>query len=727
MPTTPQPWESAPAAHQDGAKPWEAAPSDHQADAASGGVTLPDGMKAFKLPNGSLTVQRPSDGAVYIKASNDPQFQDQEGWKYQDHKTGVWVPAPAVDPAKMSWLQKNLGGDAWKAVGRNVVAGVQAPVEAMQGLGHDVANAVGAEGDKSYVQNISTLDQRQKYRQALANTGGTWAKADQLMGETIPATAVMATTNGVGGATMAATEATPEMATPYISRLAATGLKAMPYAYATTPGDQDYRLKAGMITGVAAPLVQAGLDKVVVPASKLAWQGIKSLLGGAPSVSPEVAQLTTQAADHNVPLTTGETLPTDSKVGRLARGLEDSGEPTARWFSNTNEGQDKAGQAAQGLLKQVQQKGQAMGFESEDAFRQALAADPYNKQLNALKQVVDQAKSGDPVDVAEASANLKNWASRQDVSKVYDQARAAAENIPKPLSSLKNTGQAMDKVTGEINQLPESARGAYSDIQNLQQDFQGALKKGGDTTVRKYNSLDATSNWLGDQASETTDPTKARFYRILQQGVEDDKRALATANPGTKFQQLFNEADKRFATEVAPFQDNAVAKAMRSSTPDEVQAQFMKRGGYTDRGLKFFDALDPKGQNAVKEKFLQDAIDAATDRTQPGQPFDPHKFVGYLDNYRGARKVIMSGADEDALNGLENIMQHLKARPNSNVKPSFFSSLSAGGATVINTGPMKSLLLAADNLKPGSNAMGQLLTKSAALQGGKTAADTAQE
>jgi len=293
---------------------------------------------------------------------------------------------------------------------------------------------------------------------------------------------------------------------------------------------------------------------------------------------------------------------------------------------------------------------------------------------------------------------------------------------------LKNVTQAGDKITSEINQLPESSRGQFKDVTDILDDYRASLQKDGDTTIRKYNSLDAMSNRLGDLARDATDATKARYYRTLQQGIEADMRGLATANPGSKFSQLFQEADRRFATEVVPFEDNAIAKAMRSSTPDEVQASFMKRGGYTDRGLKYFEALDPKGQQAVKEKFLSDAIDAATDRTQPGQPFDMHKFNGYLDQFRGARKVIMgTGTDADALTGLENIGLHMKARPSSSVKPSFFSTLTAGGSAILNTGPVRKLLLAADSLTPGSNKMEQLLTQYAGQEAGKLSAKTTEE
>lgn len=706
----PKPWESAPVEHQaaDGPKPWESAPAEHQ---ETPDVVLPDGLKPFKLDNGSVTVQRPSDGAVYIKESNDSRFKGQEGWHYRDPKTGVWVPAPAKDPAKMGWLERNLGPDQLKSFGRNLKVGVQSPINNVLDLGNDAANALGLQSDQTYRQNIAASDQREAYRQALGNIGGKWAKAAQVEGEAIPMTAAM----------LVAPELAPASA-PTISRLAATGLKTMPYVYATTHGDQAERLKAGTIAGLAAPAVELGINKVVVPAAKLVGQGIKALVkGGGTPMSTEAAQVTAQAAEHDIPLSTGETLPTDSRMGRMVRGVEDSAEPTARWFNNTHEAHDKAGQAANKILTDVQKKGQAMGFENEAVFRRAFEAAPHNSQLRALDSLIKKAESGDPADVAEASANLKNWNLRREIGDIYDRARAAAANLRKPNSSLKNVKAAMGTINKEIEALPPSARSQFSDIVEIGADYEKSLSKGADTTIRRYNSLDAMSNRLGDLARDATDATKARYYSMVQEAIEADKRGLAIANPGSKFSKLYQDADQRFFKEITPYEDGAVAKALRSSTPDEVYGQFMKRGGFTDRGLKFFEVLDPKGQQAVREKFMQDAIDSATDRTLPGQPFDPHKFVGFLDDYRGARKVIMGGSPEgDLLNGLQNVMMHMKVRPNSSVKPTFFSTFSAGGAAVLNSAPVKKLLLAADNLSPGSNKLEQLI---ATYTSGKKAAD----
>ena len=55
---------------------------------------------------------------------------------------------------------------------------------------------------------------------------------------------------------------------------------------------------------------------VYVPAAKAVVGGIRGLM------SPEAAQLTAQAARNDIPLSTGEALGQDSRLGRAVRGVE---------------------------------------------------------------------------------------------------------------------------------------------------------------------------------------------------------------------------------------------------------------------------------------------------------------------------------------------------------------------------------------------------------------------
>ena len=731
-------------------------------------------VKPVPGPNGSTIPQRP-DGAVYIKESDDPRFKGQEGWKFLDPKTQTYVPAPAVDASASTWLGRHLGPDPWKNMARNFMVGFNAPGQGLQALGEDMNASTGLVPEETVKAQKEGHEADLRYAAALRNTGGLTAKLDQFTGAAAPAVAYAALTRMPPGATPVNIPGMTSIASkaPYISELAHTGLTAMPYTAATEVGDARERLKAGIVGGIVAPLMQAGLDKVVMPAvegfSDATMGGIKRLVTGsgdaADTAGPAAKAVTAAAKAHDVPLTVGETLGPDSKVGRLALGVEKSGEPVSSWFTDVNQGHAAAGKAATRLLGDIQAKGKAMGFQNEGMLNDALAKDPGNAQLKILKGVIDNAQSGNPADIAQASADLKNWGSRTEIGKIFEDARASSAVAPVKFSPLKNTTESIDAGLHELEELPESIRKAnptFRKLEGLRDDYKQEMSQhavpteapepGGITPMSKtllgpdglpapdympkrpvvtpkptdlstYNGMDRMRSYLGDQIRNTKDPTEARIMTGVKNGIEKDQQALADANPGTDFAKQFNEAKTRWYNEVVPSEDKAVARAMQSSTSDEIWNQFMKRGPLEDRGQKWFGALDDKGQNAVKQEFLTHAVDAATDRTKPGNPFDASKFTAFLDQYRGARSYLFKGDDATALGGLDNVLQHLKARGSSGVNPSFFSAISAGGAGVMN-GPLRPLLLAADGMRPGSSALSNLLTRAVAIKTGASMGST---
>lgn len=770
-----------------------------------------DLLEDVTFANKTTSKRRP-DGAVFIKEVNDPRFKGQEGWHFYDPKTGIWVKAPDEDTTEMSWFKRNLGTGALKGTARNIKAGFQAPFEAVEGLAHDVANVIGLEGDKSYIENTDRLEQRERYRQAMRNvTGGS---LDQAVGAAVPATAYAMITKR------------PPPSAPYVSQLAASGLQVMPYTFATTPGSVEDRTKAAMISGITAPAFQVGIDKGLKP--------LTQMISGAIKKAP-VGPTASAAQKEGVELSTGELLGKKTKVGRLVSGIEESGEPTMSWFTDVDKARGQAGTAAGRLLKQVQQKGRAMGFESEAELQQAIKADPGNDQLRALERLIKKAGSNDPADVAQASVSLKNWSTRKYWGSEFDKARAASRTAPVQHSEANNITTTADKLIEEFDNLPATVREnnqAYKELVSLKDDYVKAATEGptalnasgsssaslealsrqsseaakgqvrfkvnlknGEITpligpdavdaratrgfaivqrgtgakpwtvldhdpaftnvsdkifglrpklddkfsskdvqsaiksfqpqgepVNKdlltYEGLDRMRSWLGDKARESADNSQKRVYKFLQNAVVRDQEALAKANPGTTFSKTYERAKKGWAEEVVPYEDNAIAKTMTTSTPDEVYQQFVRRGALEDRGQKFFARLDPKGQMAVKERMLTDAIDNATDRTAPGQPFDPHKFVGYLDQYRGAKGTIFKGDDGDALEGLVNVMQHMKSKSSSSIKPTFFSSMTAGGSAILNAGPVRRLLISANGLKPGSGKLDTIVAKLLAIEVG---------
>ena len=309
-------WDQVPdslqAAQPKTAKPsggWDAIPDSLAAPVAKETPKKwQDRLQPFTLPNGSQTVQRP-DGAVYIKESNDPQFKDQEGWHVFDSKTGVWAPASAEDASVYGWARRNLGLEALKSWGRNMVAGLQRPGEAVHGLAADAANAAGLLDDKVYLGLIDTLEKRERYRQAVRNTSGTGAGFTQFTGEMLPVAAASAMAPTASPTVFASRAATVPTITPFAQRAAVNSLVSGGTAYLTTPGDQAERSRAGLTAMAVAPVAQAGMEGAGYLARKLFVPKV--------SVTPSKVPLDTAPAPVEPSVSLGQPAPTRAAVEDL--------------------------------------------------------------------------------------------------------------------------------------------------------------------------------------------------------------------------------------------------------------------------------------------------------------------------------------------------------------------------------------------------------------------------
>lgn len=482
----------------------DSAPTTEQLIEGAGPDSPKDWLKKVKpvtwTKTGATVNQRP-DGAVYMTGMDDPDYKDDPGWKYLDPKTGVLVPAPAVDASASTWLGRNLGPDAWKGLGRNLAVGFSGVGQGALGLAHDIKYAVGGTSDKDYAQQSNDTEAGERYRAALANTGGLTAKADQLIGAAAPAVAYAILTKQAPLMTSAG-DVVPAIAKsalrpgetaiganmPIVSRLAHTGLQAMPYGYVATPGNQQQRLVGGMEAGALAPALEAGiggLTKIGAPLLKGAGalvRGGLSKLGLADEAAVPAIQanpiLTSTAAANNIPLTTGEQLGSDTGIGRAVNSVERSGKPVVSWFTNVNAGNDAGGKAVTKLLGDIQARGEKMGFNSEAELTAAVKADPTNPQLRFLSETLESAKSGDPADVAQADATLRNWGTRTEISKIFQEGATDAEKAPVQFSPLENTLAKINAGLEELDQLPPTIRDAnptYRKLKGLKADYEAEL------------------------------------------------------------------------------------------------------------------------------------------------------------------------------------------------------------------------------------------------------------
>jgi hypothetical protein len=146
----------------------------------------------------------------------------------------------------------------------------------------------------------------------------------------------------------------------------------------------------------------------------------------------------------------------------------------------------------------------------------------------------------------------------------------------------------------------------------------------------------------------------------LRGAVEKDMENFAQSN-GPELSTAWRNADRIYKTQVVPFKDRALASAMKSATPDEIFDQFMKRGR-EGRAANFYEALDPKGQAAVRLGFVENAMEKAMNPGQGDQAaiFSPGRFAKYLEDMRKPLGVALKGQDKWELDGLVKLMRHVE-------------------------------------------------------------------
>ena len=264
-------------------------------------------------------------------------------------------------------------------------------------------------------------------------------------------------------------------------------------------------------------------------------------------------------------------------------------------------------------------------------------------------------------------------------------------------------------------------------------------------------------NMISDYYKGTNAATGSKGVGILQgvkNGLEDDLGAFTKQN-GPQIAQAAKDADSIYRTQVVPYKDKMISGAIKSSEPDQIYNAFIQ-SGKGDRAQNFYNTLDKDGQAAVRSQMVHNAMDAATSGKQP---FSPAKFAQSLEKVKDASGVFFSGSDKMELDGFTNLMRHIQragevmenpptgqrviqgvigAEGVSGLTAAMLGhpgalapvAASVGAAKAANvmfkTAWGKSFLLAASDLKPGSQAMINLINQYAPKLAGASAGSMAK-
>src|SRR5215471_7320295 len=115
------------------------------------------------------------------------------------------------------------------------------------------------------------------------------------------------------------------------------------------------------------------------------------------------------------------------------------------------------------------------------------------------------------------------------------------------------------------------------------------------------------------------------------------------------------DAKDFYARNVVPYHDKALANAFKNDFSDEVYRKFIQTGK-GERAQYFYDALEPKGQAAIRYGMLEEAMHNAIDPVSG--KLDSAKFTQYLHDKQAATGVFFTGSAAKELDGVASIIRH---------------------------------------------------------------------
>lgn len=399
----------------------------------------------------------------------------------------------------------------------------------------------------------------------------------------------------------------------------------------------------------------------------------------------------------------------------------------------------QASTAVKGVTGKLKQAMSDTDYKALPTIRQAAAAGDRNAErvLNIVETAGD-----DTGRVLQASAEVRAFRESKIASRLYDKVddavAASGNDIVTPTKSTAALDDALQK---------QSASLAPDDV--LQKELTDISGRINDPDISKsFANMRLLRSQLGDLADKYGSPVNgnkaaSKVFADVRQAVDDDIADFALNSGNAAIKKAYKRADS-FYKNAMKRSDKAIANAMKNNKPDEIYNAFVKTGK-GDRANNFYQALDQKGQAALRYQMADEAIGKATNESTGN--FSPAKFAGEFERMSEPYGNIFKGDDKKQMDGLVKLMRHVERAgqykenpPTGNrVIPWLVAGATAiDPTTAIRVGGMslfaksmlttragKNLLLAANKLPESQQAALDNLLKSAAKVSAAAGAKTA--
>lgn len=437
------------------------------------------------------------------------------------------------------------------------------------------------------------------------------------------------------------------------------------------------------------------------------------------NLKPEYQAVETLGKKFNVRTSAGDTM----RKSNVLRNTETNLERVPLGMGKFRQGQNaEAKTAADKLVGKLGDNLNATEYKSLNRIQTAAA----NGDANAKRVmgIVNSAQT--PDEILQASLEVKQFRDKSVASKLYDQVGEQLKGLPNTTVTPNKTKALLDSKIDELSKslAPDSA--LTKDLSKIKANFDNP------NVTTDFNNMRLLRSQLGDLADKYAQgaiPNKSasKFFGDMRQAVESDITdfVASTGNDGIK--KAYQRADA-FYSNMIKNQDRSLAKAMQSDKPDEIYNQFVKMGK-GDRAANFYNALDQKGQAALRLKMADEAFGKAFN--EQTNVFSPAKFAGEFERLSEPYGMVFKGADKAEMDGFVKLMRHVERAGQYMENPSTGVRLTdiamVGGAatnpiltakiggvsllakTMFTTKAGKNLLMAASKLPEGSKGLANVL------------------
>lgn len=585
---------------------------------------------------------------------------------------------------------------------------------------NSVANAVlgtnldtNAAGDynKDYQQANKAVDGS---RALAGRDGGDWVRGGTEIAATLPIYAAGR------GATLGA-------------RMADQGVRGAAVGAAQYADDTEGRL-LNMGVGAAGGAIGQGIgEKVAGVVGKGVTKAVNARRG---NLSPAYKEIDDLGKQFDVRTSVGD-INRGAFTGRAETALE---QVPVLGMGGFREAQNAQAVAATGKVSNKLKRALSeTDYKAMPSIRAAAAAGDRNaaRVLNIAETAGD-----DTGRVLQASAEVRAFRESNIASRLYDK-------VDEAVAASGNDIVMPTKTEAVINAALDKQGASLAPDDDILRELSRVMERVNDTGVEKnFANMRLLRSQLGDLADKYGAPINgnkaaSRVFADARQAVDDDIAdfALNSGNAGIK--KAYQRADK-FYKSAMQRSDKAIANAMKNNKPDEIYNAFVKTGK-GDRANNFYQALDPKGQAALRYQMADEAINKATNESTGN--FSPAKFAGEFERMAEPYGNIFKGDDKKQMDGLVKLMRHVeragqyKENPPtgnrvipwlvagaSTIDPTIairVIGMSAFAKSMLTTRAGKNLLLAANKLPEAQQAALDNLLKSAAKVSAATGANAA--